>query len=179
MVSSAEREIVRQMKESTCFVLVDDEYNQALRKAIDSPMEYETLYELPDGNVVPLCNERFRVTEVLFDPLICGRELPGLHEATANCITACPIDVRRELYRNIVMSGGTTMFPGIRDRLENEVKKLAPAKMNVKVTASPQRRYLVWMGAAIVANLSSFPDMLIWKQEYDEVGPGIVHMKCF
>jgi len=178
MTSSAEREIVRDMKEKTCYVLVDESYDEAMRKSQEQPMDYEFIFELPDGNKVPLCNERFRVTEILFQPLLCGRELNGMHEATFECIMKCPIDVRCELYKNIVMSGGTTMFPGIRERLEKEVRALAPAKMNVKVTASPARRYIVWMGANIVSQLSAFPDMLIWKHEYDEIGPPIVHRKC-
>jgi len=180
MTSSSEREIVRDMKEKACYVLVDETYNEAMAKAIQQPMDYEYVYDMPDGNKVSLIDHRFRVTEVLFDPLLSGRELAGIHTATHNCIMQCPIDVRSDLYKNIVMSGGTTMFPGIRERLEKEVKALAPAKIasTVKVTASPQRRYIVWMGAAIVAQLSAFPDMLIQKHEYDEIGPQIVHRKC-
>lgn len=179
MTSSAEREIVRLMKEKICYVLVDVEYNEAMRKCQEQPMDYEAIYELPDGNKVTLNSERFRVTEVLFDPLICGRELPGIHLATFNCVTACPIDVRAALYQNIILSGGNTMFPGLRDRLEKELKALVPQKMKVSVLASPQRRYIVWMGASVVAQLSGFSDMLVWKNEYDEVGPKIVHCKCF
>jgi len=123
--------------------------------------------------------ERFRVPEVLFDPMIAGRELPGIHQATYKCIQTCDIDLRRDLFKNIVLSGGNTLFPGIGERLTREIKALAPQKIDVKVIASPQRRYLVWMGASVVANLSSFPKMLIWKSEYDDVGSSIVHTKCF
>merc|ERR1712056_159632 len=103
----------------------------------------------------------------------------GIHQATYNCIQACDIDLRRDLFKNIVLSGGNTMFPGIAERLTNEIKALAPQKIDVKVNASPHRRYLVWMGASIVAQLSSFQKMLIWKSDYDDMGPSIVHAKCF
>lgn len=178
MTSSSEKEIVRDMKETACYV-VEDDFNEHLKKAKEKPTEFTKVYELPDGQKIDLNTERFRVPEVLFDPMICGRELMGIHQATYNCIQACDIDLRRDLFKNIVLSGGTTMFPGIVNRLTNELKNLAPQKIDVKVQGSPQRRYIVWMGASIVAQLSSFQRMLIWKSEYDEMGPAIVHKKCF
>lgn len=178
MGSSAEREIVRDMKEVAC-VVCEEDLEATMKAASERPTDFEHIYEMPDGNKIVLTTERYRVPEVLFDPSLSGRELPGIHQATFNCIQACEIDVRRDLYKSIVLSGGTTMFPGLRDRLEKELKKLAPPSMNVSVVASPQRRYIVWMGASVVAQLSAFPSMLIWKHEYDEAGPGIVHAKCF
>jgi actin len=177
MVSSAEREIVRDMKERCCFVCEDD-YAATLKKAQERPTDFEYIYTLPDGNKVGVVTERFRVPEVLFDPMMVGKELMGIHQATYNCVAACDIDTRSALFNNIVLSGGTTLFPGIEKRLEKEVKALAPPKNNVKVVASPHRRYLVWMGASIVGQLSAFPDMLIWKSEYDQLGPPVVHRKC-
>jgi actin-related protein len=177
MGSSSEKDIVRQMKEEHCYVAQD--IDAELKKAQEQPLEIEKIYELPDGNKVNLVRERFRVPEVLFEPSICGRELPGIHEATFKCIQSCDIDLRRSLYKNLVLSGGNTMFPGIGERLTKEVKALIPQNMEVKVNASPHRRYMVWMGASIVAQLSSFPQLLIMKSEYDEHGPSIVHKKCF
>jgi len=179
MVSSAEKEIVRDMKETMCYILEDDDLETAIAKARAKPMDYEKIYEMPDGQKVGLVTERFRVPEVLFNPMISGRELMGLHQATFKCIQACDIDLRRDLLKNIVLSGGSTMFPGIQGRMEKEIRALAPNKIEVKVVASPHRRYLVWMGASIVSQLSHFQQMLIWKSEYDEIGPGIVHQKCF
>jgi actin-related protein len=89
----------------------------------------------------------------------------------------CEIDVRRALYANVVLSGGTTMFPGIAERLTQELTGLAPSK--IKVIAPPERKYSVWLGGSILASLSSFQQMLISKAEYDEYGSYIVHRKCF
>ncbi|CAK9033312.1 unnamed protein product, partial [Durusdinium trenchii] len=147
--------------------------------AKERPTDYEKIFELPDGQKVSLTAERFRVPEVMFDPMIAGRELPGLHQSVYQSIQACDIDLRRELFGNIVLSGGNTMFPGIADRLELELKALAPQKIHVKVVANPHRRYIVWMGASILSKLSTFSAMLIGKAEYDELGPAIVHSKCF
>ncbi|KAI5297398.1 Ubiquitin carboxyl-terminal hydrolase MINDY-1 [Ascosphaera pollenicola] len=91
----------------------------------------------------------------------------------------CDVDVRKDLYANIVMSGGTTMYPGISDRMKKEITALAPSSMRVKIIAPPERKYSVWIGGSILASLSTFQQMWISKQEYDESGPSIVHRKCF
>jgi actin-related protein len=177
MGSSSERDIVRNMKESHCYVAQD--YDAELKKAQDNPTDIEKIYELPDGNKVNLVKERFKVPELLFNPMLNHQEKPSMHDATYKCIQSCDIDLRRDLYRNIVLSGGNTMFPGMAERLTNEIKALVPQKVEVKVNASPQRRYMVWMGCSIVAQLSTFHNMLIMKSEYDEHGPSFVHRKCF
>ncbi|CAE7805624.1 unnamed protein product [Symbiodinium sp. CCMP2456] len=169
MTSSSEKDIVREMKETTCYVCKGD-WKTEMQSAKEHPTEFEKIYSLPDGQKVALGSERFRVPEVMFDPMIAGRELPGLHQSIYRCIQDCDIDLRKDLLKNIVLSGGNTMFPGIAERLESELKALAPQKINVKVVANPQRRYLVWMGASILTRLSSFQNLLITKAEYDSVG---------
>jgi hypothetical protein len=88
-------------------------------------------------------------------------------------------DLRKDLYGNIVLAGGSTMFPGINTRLEKEMIQLAPPTMKIKVIAPPERKYSVWIGGSILASLSTFQNMWITKEEYDEAGPAIVHRKCF
>merc|ERR550539_347206 len=84
-----------------------------------------------------------------------------------------------DLYANTVMSGGTTMYPGIADRMQKEITALAPSTIKIKIIAPPERKYSVWIGGSILASLSTFQQMWISKQEYDECGPSIVHRKCF
>jgi actin beta/gamma 1 len=96
-----------------------------------------------------------------------------------NSIMKCDLDIRKDLYGNIVMSGGTTMYAGISDRMQKEITALAPSSMKVKIVAPPERKYSVWIGGSILASLSTFQQMWISKQEYDEAGPSIVHRKCF
>ncbi len=79
-------------------------------------------------------------------------------------------------YRN---SLGTSMYPGIADRMQKEITALAPSTMKIKIIAPPERKYSVWIGGSILASLSTFQQMWISKQEYDEAGPSIVHRKCF
>uniref|UniRef100_A0A8C1S0W0 Actin, aortic smooth muscle n=2 Tax=Cyprininae TaxID=2743694 RepID=A0A8C1S0W0_CYPCA len=98
---------------------------------------------------------------------------------THNVIMKCDIDIRKDLYANNVLSGGTTMYPGIADRMQKEITALAPSTMKIKIIAPPERKYSVWIGGSILASLSTFQQMWISKQEYDEAGPSIVHRKCF
>ena len=71
------------------------------------------------------------------------------------------------------------MYPGIADRMENELKNLAPSTMKIKIIVPPERKISTWIGGSILASLSTFQQMWISKQEYDESGPSIVHRKCF
>jgi actin len=106
-------------------------------------------------------------------------EYDGVDKTLFTSIMKCDIDVRKDLYANIVLSGGTTMFPGIAERIEKEMIALAPPTMKIKVVAPEERKYAVWVGGSILASLSTFPQMVITKDEYSESGPSIVHRKCF
>jgi len=175
--SSAEQEIVRDIKEKTCFVALD--YDSALKQATDSN-SLEKNYELPDGKIITVGSERFRCPEYLFKPLeMNGKELDSIHKLTFDSIQDCDIDVRRELYQNIILSGGTTMFDGIGERLQKEIENMAPKSISVKVIASPDRKYAVWKGGSTLTSLSTFASMWITKEDYDDHGAGIIHKKCF
>jgi len=91
----------------------------------------------------------------------------------------CDIDVRKDLFGHIVMSGGTTMYPGIAKRLEKEMQALAPAKMKVEISAPQERKFSVWIGGSILSSLSTFATMWVDKNDYEESGASIVHIKCF
>ncbi|VDL75227.1 unnamed protein product [Nippostrongylus brasiliensis] len=135
--------------------------------------------ETHEEKVITIGNERFRCPEVLFQPAFIGMESLGIHETTYHSIMKCDVDIRKDLYANTVLSGGTSMFPGIADRMQKEIQHLAPSTMKIKIIAPPERKYSVWIGGSILASLSTFQQLWISKQEYDESGASIVHRKCF
>jgi len=176
LTTTAEREIVKDLKEKLCYVALD--FDSALKAAVESS-EKEKTYELPDGSTIAVGSERFRCPEVLFQPSLLGKEALGIHDTVFRSIMKGDVDIRKDLYANVVLSGGSTMFQGIGERMTKELSALAPPTMKIKVITPPERKYSVWIGGSILSSLSTFQQMWISKEEYDDAGPSIVHRKCF
>lgn len=172
MTTTAELEITRCIKEKLCYVSMDYENEIANNHE-------EVEYTMPDEGKVLVGTQRFRAPEILFNPRMNGLESKGIHESIYQAIQKCDVDIRKDLYNSIVLSGGTTCFENLAERIQKEVAQLAPKAITVKVIAPAERKYSVWIGGSILSSLSTFQQLWVTKEEFDEYGPGVVHRRCF
>ena len=174
-ITPAQREIVRNIKEKLCYVASDIQKEMVITTHSPSLR----FFELPCGQRIAIGNERFQCPEALFHPFVLGMQCLGVHVMSYNSITKCDVDFRKDLYNNIILSGGSTMYPGLAYRMQKEMKALAPPDVNVKIIALNERSNSVWKGGSILGSLSTFKYMCMSKQDYDDSGSSIVHRKCF
>ncbi|XP_021541560.1 actin-related protein T1-like [Neomonachus schauinslandi] len=166
--------LVGDIKEKLCYVALEPE--KELRKR---PEEVLREYRLPDGNVVYIGDQLHQVPEILFAPDKLGIHNPGLSKMVSSSIMKCDTDIQNNLFAEIVLSGGTTLFPGLEERLMKELEQLASRGTPIKITASPDRCFSAWIGASIVTSLSSFKQMWITSADFMEFGTYVVQRRCF
>lgn len=119
-----------------------------------------------------------QIPEFLFKPELNGKSCDSIQALAWKSVSKSDVDVRRDLLKNVILSGGTTMYEGIADRVKSEITSLAPPGSEIRIVATPDRKYAVWKGASTLASLSTFSASWISKDEYDEHGAAIVHRKC-
>ncbi len=197
LTSSAEFEIVRDIKEKRCYVALDLEAElkkvrggQVAAQRVDretyvafgerQEMQVPpTEYKLPDGRTLTINEERFLAPEVLFQPQWIGLEAMPVHWAVFDSVLRCDIDLRRELLANIILSGGSTLFPGFEQRLKKELLALANqygmTDVDIRITSPPNRMYSVWIGGSKLASHPSFAKSWITREEYKKEGPQVIH----
>jgi centractin len=160
--TSAEKEVVRQMKEKVSYLALDPrkEEKEWARGVYPGAEEERTSkiaeYTLPDGKKIKVGAERFRAPEILFDPELIGLEYAGVHQMVVDAIQRADTDLRKNLYANVVLSGGATLTRGFGERLLAEVQRLAVRDMRIKIFAPPERKYSTWIGGSILGGLSTF-----------------------
>ncbi|XP_012873578.1 PREDICTED: actin-related protein T1-like [Dipodomys ordii] len=166
--------LVEELKEKVCFVSVEPEKETHKRQP-----EVLGHFTLPDGNVIHIGDRLCRLPEVLFTPDQLGIHDPGLSKMVCNSIEKCDIDIQKNLFAEIVLSGGNTLFPGLEERLMMELELLASQGTPIKITASPDRCFSAWIGASVMTCMSNFKKMWVTSSDFHEFGKSVVQRKCF
>uniref|UniRef100_A0A8C5RVV6 Actin-related protein 2 n=1 Tax=Laticauda laticaudata TaxID=8630 RepID=A0A8C5RVV6_LATLA len=176
---SADFETVRMMKEKLCYVGYNIDQEQLLARETTVLVES---YTLPDGRVIKLGGERFEAPEALFQPHLINVEGMGMAELLFNTIQASAVDTRAEFYKHIVLSGGSTMYPGLPSRLEREIKQLylervlngdvgKLSKFKIRIEDPPRRKHMVFLGGAVLADIMKDKEGF-WLQRSDYLEKG-------
>ncbi len=163
--STAEKEIAKSIKEKLCYVPLD--YEEEL-KAFQTNPDKKKEFELPDGQKIKVGDLMIRTPECLFRPSILGQDVPGVHEQIQKCVQDADLNLRRDLYQSITLSGGTTMFEGFQQRLDKELTNLTPDNVRIKIIAPVERKFSIWIGGSVLSTLATFQSNWITKEEYNE-----------
>ncbi|KAM6172778.1 actin-related protein T2 [Erethizon dorsatum] len=169
-----DKALVDDIKEKLCYVASEPEKELCRR-----PEDVLREYKLPDGNIIYLGDQLFQAPEILFSPEQVGTQSPGLAKMVSGSITKCDADIQKTLFGELVLSGGTTLFQGLDDRLLRELEPLVPKGTPIKITAPPDRWFSTWIGASIVTSLSSFKQMWVTAADFKEFGTSVVQRRCF
>jgi len=179
---TADFETVRQMKEKLCYVSYDPKFESKLGQETTVLVES---YTLPDGRVIKVGSERWQAAEALFNPGLVDVESKGMAEELFDVIQAADIDTRADFYSHIVLSGGTTMYPGLPSRIEKEMEdlyvrkalrgdrdKLKTSKFKLNIEDPPRRKHMVFLGGSVLADIMKDKGSSFWvtKQEWEEQG---------
>ncbi|ETO11834.1 hypothetical protein RFI_25542 [Reticulomyxa filosa] len=201
--SPLDKEIIRQLKESVCHVANVDYFHELSQ--IEVKADKAVWYELPDGNVCKfffgLSNEfrnvqiffctscktqkidvgtvQVKGPEIMFQPKLLNIDQTPVQDLVNESIMKCELAMRRELFNNIVLTGGNTMFSGFQQRLSHELSKLVFKSVKVKVVSMSYRNYCVWIGAAVLADMPTFREQWMEKSNYSEKGAQFIHFKSF
>jgi len=183
---TADFETVRQIKEKLCYVSYDLDLDQKLSEETTVLVES---YTLPDGRVIKVGSERFEAPECMFQPHLVDVEQPGVAELLFQTIQAAAVDVRSELYKHIVLSGGSSMYPGLPSRLEKEMKQLYLTrvlngdtsrlnKFKIRIEDPPRRKHMVFLGGAVLADImKGRQEFWLTREEWLESGAASVERK--
>lgn len=167
--SRLQSRVLQEIKESLCYVALN--------------FEQETVapatFHLPDGRSIDIGKERCRCPEAFFQPTAVGLDGQGIHEKIIDSIMKVDTSIQRDLFANIVLSGGSSLFSGLPERLEKELNRLVPTNSIAKVVAPKERQLSTWIGGSILSSSAAFEQRWIHKEDFEEVGPTIVHQKCF
>lgn len=160
-----EKDIIRDIKEQLCYVQVDT-----------SSKPEEKVFLTPENQSIKLTDQLFKSTEPLFNPNTIGINAPGMSELIYESMTSIDSDVKDSILKNVVIAGGTSLLPGLPQRIE---KDISDKMLSISTIAPPGRKTSLWIGGSMIASIPTFKDLSISKAEYEESGPSIIHIKSY
>ena len=166
-----ELELISEIKEKLCLLRPDSKFKPKEGDFKNHP--------LPDDSIVRLSTERYSIPEAIFDPKRIGLEQDGLHEIVFKSILKSNSDIRKDIFSNVVLAGGNTLFENFQGRMKNELLELAPVKTPINIIANKERQFSSWIGGSVIGNMDTFQFLCISRKEYEDTGAKIVHYKTF
>jgi actin-related protein len=179
IVDYQEYELTTPSYEAYCKQEITCEVKEALLSFLPDASKVE--YELPDGKKINLGEEAYKIPELMFTGTSKENSFIGVHKMIAEAIMRSDLDIRKELYANIVVTGGNTLIPGFVERVQQLVSEnsITGGKTKVIYHIIPSERQLSpWLGGSILSSLGSFQQMWMSKQEFDEHGAIMIERKC-
>jgi actin-related protein 4 len=154
-------------------------------------------FEFPDGYNQLFTSDRYKVSESLFDhrayiPQPSNLPLPDENFNSAptaeqtitslirTALTHIDVDIRPLMLANVVITGGSSLIPGLTERLNNELQRMFPStRVRLQATGNiAERKFGSWIGGSIMASLGTFHQMWISRKEFEEQGAAIVEKRC-
>jgi centractin len=173
--SSHDMKIFKNIKEKQCYLYV-------MKDSIDNKDgDFSCItseFILPDGNKIQLHDEKILAPEILFNNKLNFSEYPSFHEMVFSSVKNADINIKSELCENVILSGGNTLFRGMKERMTCSLEKLLPKKMAIKIRMSTDPILSCWNGGNIIASLNTFKKMLVTKDDWSEQGKKMLHIKC-
>ena len=175
--TTSEIEIVKKIKEDICIISHSNNNINKYYICNNDNFNNEIIYNLPDGSSIKIYDEKILAPEILFKPSLVNLENLSFQEMIFNSVNKVDIQLKKELYNNVLISGGNTLFKGIQERLHTEIRKLSPKNMKVRLHTPGNRSLSCWNGGNIISTLEIFKKMWITKNEWMEKGKSILHIK--
>ena len=139
--------------------------------------EINMKYILPDDSEIDIGEERFLAPEILFNPLLREFEYPGLQEILVESINKTNVDLKKQLYNSILLSGGNMKMKGMKERIHKEIKKLSPKNIKVRLQIPSNPENCAWIGANIISSMDISKDMWISQREWFETDASIINTR--
>ncbi|XP_043848253.1 actin, clone 302-like [Dromiciops gliroides] len=175
LVNTGNKDIIADIKERLCYVIPDP--HERKKEPTIEPSMYN--YVLPDGQSVQIGHELFQVPESLFQPSKAGSSAPGIHKLVLKSVMKSSHHFQKDLLKNLILTGGSTLCPGLKKRLWRELETLLKGSLSVNIIAPSDRLLSVWIGASVITSLSTFEQMWVSRAAYHEAGPSAIQKKCF